>query len=120
MIEFGPVGDARAELARLLGWALESGDGPLPFFPETSRVYARGAEHDRAQARRSANLEFLGSGAKGSGSRPESERELETVRLWEGRAPLSEAVPGVEGVDFAELAEAIYGPLLEARQGHAS
>ncbi|MEM9173991.1 MAG: exodeoxyribonuclease V subunit gamma [Myxococcota bacterium] len=120
VIEFGPVEGARDELARLLAWALASGDGPLPFFPETSRAYAQGAQHDRDQARRSANLEFLGSSAKGSGSRPESERELETIRLWEGRAPLSEAVPGVEGVDFAELALAIYSPLLAARKGHAS
>ena len=38
------------------------------------------------------------------------------LRLWEGRSPLSEAIPGVEDVDFEGLARAIYEPLFDARK----
>ncbi len=120
VIEFEPVDDARSQLERLLDWVLESGDGPLPFFAETSREYAAGAADDPAQAKRKANLLFFGSGSVAFGSGPEGERDLETLRLWEGRSPLAEAVPGVEGLEFEGLARAIYQPLFEARKEHAS
>lgn len=120
VVEFEPVGDARSELARLAEWALDAGDGPLPFFPDTSRVYASGVQKDPDQARREAHLHFYGSGSSTFGPSPEGQRELETLRLWEGRAPLSETVPGLESVDFEGLARAIYQPLLEARREHRS
>ena len=120
VIEFEPVEGARRELVRLLDLALESGDGPLPFFPDTSREYAAGAADDPAQARRAANLHFFGSGSAAFGPGPEGQRELEMLRLWEGRSPLAEPVPGVEGLDFEGLARAIYQPLFDARKEHAS
>ncbi len=120
VVEFQPVRDARRELARLAEWALEAGDGPLPFFPDTSRVYAAGAGDDPDKARRAANLHFYGSGSSAFGPAPEAQRELEMLRLWEGRSPLSEAIPGVEDVDFEGLARAIYQPLFDARKEHAS
>ena len=120
VIEFVPVDAARVELARLLDWAIESGDGPLPFFPETSRTFAEGADDGADQARRAAYVRFLGSGSSDIGAAPEAERELEMRRLWEGRDPLSEPVPGVEALDFEGLARAIYRPMLAARKEHAS
>jgi len=120
VIEFVPVKDARGELARLLDCVLESGDGPLPFFPDASRKFAAGAKDDPAQARRTANLHFFGSGSAAFGPGPEGQRELETLRLWEGRSPLAEPVPGMEDLDFERLAQAIYQPLFDARKEHAS
>jgi len=112
---FDRVKDSEAQLARLYAWAASADRAPLPFLPDTSRAFAEKIESDPEAAWRNANKKFHGSGGGVSWSTPEVERELETVRLWEGRSPVSPSpiVPG--GTSFDSLATAIFGPLLAAR-----
>jgi len=112
---FDRVKDPEGQLARLYAWAASADRVPLPFLPETSRAFAEKLERDPEAAWRDANKTFHGSGGGASWSTPEVERELETVRLWEGRSPVSPSpiVPG--GTSFDALATEIFGPLLDAR-----
>ncbi|MCB9724818.1 MAG: exodeoxyribonuclease V subunit gamma [Spirochaetaceae bacterium] len=117
MVRFGPVEDAAERLARLVAWVRDAESRPLPFFPASSRLFASYAmKGDLAQARRSAHQEFEG-GEDPSGRRPESERELDFVRVWEGLEPLSSRSEAATiDPDFERLAVAIFEPLLEARE----
>ena len=112
---FEAVEAPERHLARLYGRAWSAAEVPLLFLPDSSREFAGKVEKDPGQAWRAANTEFHGSGG-GDWSKPESERTLETLRLWEGRSPVS-PLPLLPGLaSFDTLASEIFGPLLAARR----
>jgi len=118
VVFFEEVPAARDELTRLVGWALAAARTPLPFFPKSSRAFAKqgaeGAEEDRAWS--AAHAAFLGLDTGPKGPRAEADRELETLRLWEGVSPLGNDDAGILEHRFDALARALYEPLLEARR----
>jgi exodeoxyribonuclease V gamma subunit len=123
VVRFGPVANAREELARLFAWAWSAAGSPLPFFPKASRKFASKAATDRDQARRDAVAAYHG----GDSTRfimPESQEELAHERLWEGTDPLSDG--DVDAPDlpfehrFEDLAERVFAPLFAARETDVS
>jgi exodeoxyribonuclease V gamma subunit len=104
--KYAPVGDARGHLRQLLEVYWKGLCLPLKFFPRLSYEYARAiragkpAENAWSAARQ---------GWEGSGSG-------ETRRSGEGEDPylaLCFAAGEPLDVEFAQLAEAIFGPLLD-------
>lgn len=105
MLRLGPVADAVDRLADLVDLFRAGWCAPLPFFPETSLVYAerllrRG--EDASEARMAAEKVWRGSDfAAGDGD------DAYNQLAFRGRDPLL-------GAGFAELARRVYEPLLLA------
>ena len=102
-----PVRDAGAQLHRLTGLFRRGLHKPLLFFPQASFIYieALRKQESPALALRRAEQAWLGAQRK----RGEGE-DLYYRRCFRERVPLQEPA-------FVELAEAVYGPLLERLEG---
>ena len=113
---FGYVENAREELEMLFEWALHAELAPLPFFPRASRVFAsRFTEENAEPAWRDAHQKYYG-GESGLFSLPESEEELEQIRVWEGSLPL-EARDDLSGAyAFDSLALRFFDGFFAARE----
>ena len=118
VVVFGPVPDARVQLARLVDWALTVPDAPLPFFAKASRVYAQRVHEGKSeQGFREAHQRFEGEEGQNRVT-PEAQEELETERIWEGRSPLASSGRVPTHASFEKLADEFFRPFLDAREVH--
>jgi len=118
VVVFERVSDPQLHLARLFEWAWSAADTPLPFFPKTAWAFAPKAIAGKSdQAWRLAHQKFEGGDSQFSGP-PESEGELEIVRIWEGWSPLDSNGSLPVRYEFESLATQFLEPLLEAREVH--
>jgi exodeoxyribonuclease V gamma subunit len=116
---------ARSALAVLVGLHHLGQTVPLCFFTETSYAYAkaRHAGKDDDTAASAARSTFTGGGFAGKGARSESE-DPSVAQILGGRDPVEPGFrlldPGSAGASeeqsFADLAQAIFGPLLAHRE----
>ena len=114
VVLFGPVPEAKRELARLCALAWAADRAPLPLFRKTSRVFAAGlAKGGPEQAWRNANQSFYGG--EGGFRRAEIEDHLEFQKVWEGQRPLESAPSNPFPFDFEDLAQYFFEPLFRAR-----
>jgi exonuclease V gamma subunit len=96
---------ARGELARVLGWCWEGLHRPLPLFPKASYAYAQAWAKDKDPAG-VVHAAWVGNDFQGI----PGERDDPNVRLILNGADLDP----MDIPEFAQLAEALYGPALEA------
>lgn len=116
VVLFGEVDQPDRQLARLFEWAWSVPQAPLPFFPRTSRRFARAFLDGKVeQAWRGAHQEFFG-GDSMAFVKPEIQQDLEFARLWEGGSPLDGRNPFPLRFRFEELATAFFEPFFEARE----
>ena len=96
---------ARGELARVLGWYWEGLHRPLPLFPKASYAYAHAWAKDKDPAG-VVHTAWVGNDFQGI----PGERDDPNVRLILNGADLDP----MDIPEFAQLAEALYGPALGA------
>ncbi|GAU08194.1 exodeoxyribonuclease V subunit gamma [Desulfoplanes formicivorans] len=105
---FDPVDDALSRLEELVDLFDQGHNTCLPFFPESSHVFAVESKKDLSRGRAKARTAWLGSGYGGN----KGERENPYFSL---------CFRDVDALDqrFEELAEQVFGPLVQAmtRQG---
>ena len=110
------VQDPKTHLARLFDWAWGASMVPLPFFPRTSRAFAKDHLAGKSdQAWRKANQTFFG-GDTVNFMIPEIEEDLEMARVWEGASPLETPAPFPVRFSFEELALEFFEPFFRARE----
>ncbi len=119
VVVFAPVSSPLERLSSLFEWAWRVPDAPLPFFEGASKKFAEkcGSEKDGALATawRAARSEFEGRDDFGR-RKAEGEQDLETVRVWEGCAPIAPAGENGVALGFDEVARGFFEPLFEARR----
>ncbi|OBS09188.1 exodeoxyribonuclease V subunit gamma [Acidihalobacter prosperus] len=105
-LRFGPLPDAAGRLRELVALYREAWRAPLPFFPETSLAYAERVlrkGEDEGAAFETARKVWEGNAWSGSGGERD---DAYNALAFRGREALD--------ARFAELALAVYGPMIDA------
>ncbi len=116
--------EARARLADLVRWYRVGQMLPLRFFPEASRAYAKARRGGKSEDEAAADARKSFQPRGGSAGAPSEAEDPSVARVLGGRDPVD---PGLQLVGdpglgepleptFAELAEGVFGPLIEHRE----
>jgi exodeoxyribonuclease V gamma subunit len=117
IVHLRPLDDPAAVLSVLLALYWRGQQGPLPFFPQASRVYAERYREAKGAERERAALEAAAAGFGNSEPVP-GEGYDEYVRQLYGSTDLLEVLEGIDDglAQFAAAARAVFDPFLDHRE----